>query len=165
MEYFPDSISFAALLRRIILINSEVDCPVIDFNFKNSADLLISISKANFSTENSVLSRFFLIMLIDFSINFWSNLLDNSFQDLELEFVLNFWIHCSLVRKILSNLNFKTSILKGFKINSSAPVSNPSFSFSSPAFAVNISIGMWLVLIFVFNLLLLVFWYARNHWI
>ena len=70
MEYFPDSINFAALLRRIVLINSDVDCPVIDFNFKNSEDLLIPISRANFSTENSVLSRFFLMMLIDFSINF-----------------------------------------------------------------------------------------------
>ena len=64
MEYFPDSISFAALLRRFVLINSDVDWPVIDFNFKNSEDLLIPISKAKFSTENSVLSRFFLIMLI-----------------------------------------------------------------------------------------------------
>lgn len=49
MEYFPDSISFAALLRRIVLINSDVDCLVIDFNFKNS---VCSQIKMNFFAQN-----------------------------------------------------------------------------------------------------------------
>ena len=63
-------ISFAALLIRIVLINLELDCPVIDLSFRNNEDLLIPMSKANCSTEKVGLSRFFLTIAIDFSINF-----------------------------------------------------------------------------------------------